>query len=70
MLPGDRSAAIGKLKEWDLWGPLAICLLFALGIAIEANRNYTYDSFVNVFAIFWVGAALAGVNCRLLGNKG
>lgn len=70
MLPGDRSAAIEKLKEWDLWGPLVICLIFALSIAIEANSNYTYDSFVNVFAIFWVGAALAGVNCRLLGNKG
>jgi hypothetical protein len=70
LLPGDREEAINHLKNWDLWGPLLICLIFALGIGLEANSQYTYDSFVNVFIIFWLGAALAGINCRLLGNKG
>jgi hypothetical protein len=41
-----------------------------LAIGIEANSDYLYDSFLNVFLIFWVGAFLAGINCRLLGNKG
>ncbi len=70
MIPGDREGAIEKLKNWDLWGPLFICLLFTLGIGIEANSTYQYDSFVNVFLTFWLGSFLAGVNCRLLGNKG
>jgi hypothetical protein len=70
MLPGDREAAIERLKQWDLWGPLMICLVFSLGIGIEANQSYAYDSFINVFIIYWVGAALAGANCRLLGNRG
>ena len=70
MLPGDREESISRLKQWDLWGPLCICFLFSLGIGIAANAAYKYDSFINVFAIYWVGAALAGINCRLLGNKG
>jgi hypothetical protein len=70
MLPGDREEAISRLKQWDLWGPLAICLVFALGIGLRADAKYSYDSFVNVFIIFWLGGSLASVNCRLLGNKG
>lgn len=70
MLPGDREEAVSKLKEWDLWGPLGICFVFSLAIGIEANSAFAYDSFINVFLIFWMGAFLASVNCRLLGNKG
>lgn len=70
MLPGDRDEAVAKLKDWDLWGPLGICFVFSLAIGIEANSAYAYDSFINVFLIFWMGAFLASVNCRLLGNKG
>jgi hypothetical protein len=70
MLPGDREEAISQLKIWDLWGPLIICFIFMLGIGIEANSDYVYDSFVNVFLIFWIGSLLVAINCRLLGNKG
>lgn len=34
MLKSDQQEAIGKLKEWDLWGPLMICLIFSLAIGI------------------------------------
>ena len=70
MLPGDREEAVARLKDWDLWGPLLICFVFSLAIGIEANTAYAYDSFINVFLIFWAGAFFASVNCRLLGNKG
>lgn len=61
---------MGKLKEWDLWGPLLICFIFSLAIGLEAEDNYAYENFVNVFIIFWIGAMLIGINCRLLGNRG
>lgn len=70
MIPGDREQAIAKLKNWDLWGPLLICFIFTIAIGIEAHAEYVYDSFMNVFLIFWMGSFLASVNCRLLGNKG
>lgn len=70
MLPGDREEAITNLKQWDLWGPLLICLLYSLGVGIGGNSLYYYDSFINVFVIFWVGSFFASINCKLLGNKG
>ena len=69
MLPAHREEAVAALKDWDLWGPLAICFVFSLGIGIQANNQYAYDSFINVFVIFWLGSLFASINCRLLGNK-
>lgn len=70
MLPKHREQSINYLKKWDLWGPMIICLAFALPMAIvNEDPNYEED-FVNVFLIFWVGALLVSLNCKLLGSKG
>lgn len=59
------------MKNWDLWGPLFICLFFSLSLALFADGpDYTNEDFINVFIMFWVGAFLISINCKLLGSKG
>jgi hypothetical protein len=46
-------------------------LFFSLSLALTASsEKYREDDFINVFILFWIGAFLNAVNCRLLGNKG
>ena len=71
LLPKHREESINHLKNWDLWGPLLICLFFSLSLALFADGSkYRNDDFINVFIMFWLGAFLISINCRLLGCKG
>ncbi|XP_022079656.1 protein YIPF6-like [Acanthaster planci] len=63
------------LKDWDLWGPLVLCTVFAMllqgssssgdkepkGTAIEAQ-------FSEVFALIAFGAIMVALNSKLLGG--
>lgn len=71
LLPKHRESSINDLKKWDLWGPLLICIFFALSLALFGRgTEYRNDDFINIFIMFWLGAFLVSINCRLLGNKG
>lgn len=71
LLPRHREESINHLKNWDLWGPLFICLFFSLSLALFADGSkYRNDDFINIFIMFWVGAFLVSINCKLLGSKG
>ena len=70
MLPQHREKSIKYLRKWDLWGPMLICLLFALPMAAVSGNPAYEEDFINVFLIFWIGALLISVNCKLLGSKG
>lgn len=61
-----------RLKDWDLWGPLLLCLLLATCLAYTAGDN-TEDGqtaliFAIVFIIVWVGSAVVTVNAVFLGS--
>ena len=41
MLPKHREESINYLKKWDLWGPMIICLAFAIPMAaVNSNPDY------------------------------
>ena len=69
LLPRHREASTNALKHWDLWGPLIICIFFALSLAIAAETK-SHEDFINVFLLFWIGGIFVSINCRLLGSKG
>ncbi|KNC49047.1 YIPF6 protein [Thecamonas trahens ATCC 50062] len=52
---GGTTGANVLLKDWDLWGPLLLCLS-ALVFAL-------------VFALVWVGALVVTLNAQLLGGE-
>lgn len=61
---GDRNV----LKDWDLWGPLLLCLTLAIVLSIRAPDHQAVPIFTGVFVIIWVGAAVVTLNAKLLGG--
>jgi hypothetical protein len=69
-----------ELKDWDLWGPLILCLTLAILLSSQsspANKlnpalTPADDSglvFGAVFIVTWCGAAIVTMNAKLLGGS-
>lgn len=69
-----------ELKDWDLWGPLILCLTLAILLSSQsspANKlnpslSPADDSslvFGAVFIVTWCGAAVVTLNAKLLGGS-
>lgn len=67
MGPTDRGR---RLKEWDLWGPLILCLSLGLILSLQApNSDQASYAFADVFVTVWVGSAVVTLNALLLQGK-
>ena len=64
-----RKANIQTLKNWDLWGPLILCLMLATLLSWFAPYEQKSLVFASVFVIVWLGAAVVTVNALLLGGN-
>ena len=64
-----RKANIQTLKDWDLWGPLILCLMLATLLSWFAPYEQKSLVFASVFVIVWCGAAVVTVNALLLGGN-
>lgn len=64
-----RKANIQTLKNWDLWGPLILCLMLATLLSWFAPYDQKSLVFASVFVIVWLGAAVVTVNALLLGGN-
>ena len=58
-----------QLRDWDLWGPLVLCLLLSLCLSFSANTDDGSLVFEIVFVIVWAGAAIVAINGQLLGGN-
>ncbi|CAG8749156.1 9646_t:CDS:2, partial [Racocetra persica] len=56
------------LRDWDLWGPLILCLTLSTLLSIGA-QSQEVTVFTSVFIIVWSGAAVVTINAKLLGSK-
>jgi len=62
------------LKDWDLWGPLILCMFMAMMLQSRASlidKDHTGDGgpeFATFFLIYWVGALIITLNTILLGG--
>lgn len=59
------------LRDWDLWGPLILCVLLAMmlqGHTVVDSNNDGGPQFAEVFVVVWVGAIVVTVNSKLLGG--
>ncbi|CAC5399599.1 YIPF6 [Mytilus coruscus] len=61
------------LKEWDLWGPLVLCVFMAMMLEGSHGENEKVSDggpqFAEVFVIYWVGAMVVTLNTKLLGGN-
>ena len=64
-----RTANIQTLKNWDLWGPLIVCLMLATMLSWFAPYEQESLVFALVFVIIWCGAAIVTLNALLLGGN-
>lgn len=63
-----RSSAL--LRDWDLWGPLLLCVTLALLLQGGAGDSQEQGGpqFAEVFVIVWVGSVVITLNSKLLGG--
>jgi hypothetical protein len=54
-----------QLRDWDLWGPLVLCITLSLTLGI--GNSDKSNLFVLVFTIFWLGGIIITMNSKLLG---
>jgi hypothetical protein len=64
----DRKV-INQLKDWDLWGPLIVCLFLAVTLSFKAPKGQASLVFAAVFSAVWVGGAVVTINAQLLGGS-
>lgn len=58
-----------ELRDWDLWGPLFLCLILAVILASASGESQGSTVFSVVFLVVWVGGMAVTVNAKLLGSK-
>merc|ERR1712118_107499 len=64
-----RGGGVQQLgRDWDLWGPLVLCLLLSMILSWNAPNDQKALVFAAVFVIVWVGSAVITVNALLLGG--
>lgn len=59
---------ITALKDWDLWGPLIVCLTLAVLLSLKAPAGQASLVFAAVFCAVWMGSAVVTINAQLLGG--
>ncbi|KAJ8601747.1 hypothetical protein CTAYLR_006741 [Chrysophaeum taylorii] len=64
----SQAGVLERLKAWDLWGPLAVCLTLSIALCITAPEPQRALVFAAVFVVVWVGAAVVTLNAQLLGG--
>jgi len=64
----NQKKVIASLKDWDLWGPLIVCLMLSIILSFKAPTNESSMVFASVFCLISVGASVVTVNAQLLGG--
>lgn len=68
VLTDNDKNIIKELKDWDLWGPLIICLLLSILLSFKAPPNQSSLVFAVVFCAVWIGSTVVTINAQLLGG--
>ena len=70
LVPSDaQSDTLTELRNWDLWGPLLLCLALSIMLSLRAQEGQTSLVFASVFVIVWAGSGVVTLNAALLGGN-
>lgn len=63
----ETQKMLSTLKNWDLFGPLIVCLLLSIVLSMRAPSHQSSAVFASVFCSMWMGSAVVTINAKLLG---
>jgi len=66
---GSTSSLAAELRDWDLWGPLVLCLALSVLLSWGVSNEQAGSVFALVFVSVWVGAGVVALNGQLLGGS-
>ncbi|KAI0044929.1 Yip1-domain-containing protein [Auriscalpium vulgare] len=69
LYPIRKGAGREVLKDWDLWGPLILCLLLGIMLSVNAPPNQALGVFTSVIMIVCLGSLVVTVQAKLLGGR-
>ena len=58
-----------ELKNWDMWGPFAICIFLSLALYSKNELSSAHGIFSTVFFLASIGGFVITLNARLLGSR-
>jgi hypothetical protein len=71
LIPRSSGDGTNRLRNWDLWGPFFICLIF--GVFINSTfifiNSLDSNQFILLFFSVFGGALIVTFNTRVLGGK-
>ena len=67
-LSENDAKVLQELKDWDLWGPLVLCLTLGVALSLRAPADQSSIVFAAVFCAVWVGGTVVTINAQLLGG--
>jgi protein YIPF6 len=67
-LSDNDRMVLKELKDWDLWGPLVLCLALSVILSFKAPANQASLVFAAVFCAVWIGSTIVTINAQLLGG--
>ncbi|KAG5730939.1 Protein YIPF6 [Termitomyces sp. T112] len=57
------------LRDWDLWGPLILCLALGIMLSLNAPAKQALSAFTSVIVICSLGSLAVTVQAKLLGGR-
>jgi len=69
LYPRRKGSGREVLRDWDLWGPLILCLLLGIMLSISAPPAQSLGVFSSVVVIISVGSLVVTVQAKLLGGR-
>ncbi|KAH7884435.1 hypothetical protein F5I97DRAFT_1889552 [Phlebopus sp. FC_14] len=64
-----RSTGREVLRDWDLWGPLLLCLALGVMLSFNAPSSQALGLFTSVVVIVSVGSLVVTIQAKLLGGR-
>ncbi|KAG8954429.1 hypothetical protein FRC04_011756 [Tulasnella sp. 424] len=69
LYPARSGANREVLRDWDLWGPLILCLALGIMLSLSAPPDQSLGVFTGVVVIVSVGSLVVTLNAKLLGGR-
>ncbi|KAI5122901.1 hypothetical protein M0805_007579 [Coniferiporia weirii] len=69
LYPSRSGAGREVLRDWDLWGPLILCLLLGIMLSVNAPAEQSLGVFTAVVVIVCLGSVVVTVQAKLLGGR-
>ncbi|KAG8836962.1 hypothetical protein FRC20_006847 [Serendipita sp. 405] len=68
LYPRGANDSAPALRDWDLWGPLVLCLGLAVMLSINAPPDQSLPTFSSVVVLISVGSVVVTLQTQLLGG--